>query len=211
MQVSNLFNPSPEKHVYSKPSFLKKAAALFNPLGFLSPYTVRAKVVLQEIWASGVVWDEPVSVNLSLKASRWFEEICALVKIRIPRCMRTPAAVKEVILHTFVDSFQEAYGAVSYFRHVYEDETISFRLGVSRSRVAPLQTISIPLLELIAAILGLKLSQTVGQKLGIKKEKWSFWSDRFDVLYWIRGQSWRSKPFVRNRVSEIQALTDPEQ
>ena len=32
-----------------------------------------------------------------------------------------------------------------------------------------------------------------------------------DVLYWIRGQSWRFKPFVANRVGEIQALTDPEQ
>ena len=32
-----------------------------------------------------------------------------------------------------------------------------------------------------------------------------------DVLYWIRGHSWRFKPFVANRVGEIQALIDPEQ
>ena len=32
-----------------------------------------------------------------------------------------------------------------------------------------------------------------------------------DVLYWIRGQSRKFKPFVANRVGEIQALTNPEQ
>ena len=47
-------NPSPEKHGYSKRSFLKKVATLFDPLGFLSPYTVRVKVLLQEMWARGV-------------------------------------------------------------------------------------------------------------------------------------------------------------
>lgn len=47
-------NQPPEKHEHSKRSFLKKIATFFDPLGLLSPYTVRAKVLLQETWASGV-------------------------------------------------------------------------------------------------------------------------------------------------------------
>ena len=94
-------------------------------------------------------------MDLSFKASRWFEEIRDLVRIRIPRCMRTPTTVKKVNLHTFVDSFQEACGAVSYIRHLYEDGTISSRLVASRSRLLHLQTISISRLELMAAVLGL--------------------------------------------------------
>ena len=47
-------NQPPDKHEHSKRSFLKKIATLFDPLGLLSPYTVRAKVLPQETWASGV-------------------------------------------------------------------------------------------------------------------------------------------------------------
>ena len=176
-------NQPPGKHEHSKRSFLKKMATLFDPLGLLSPYTVRAKVLLQEIWASGVSSEEPVNKELSSKASRWFEELPALKSIQIP-CLRATAAVREVTLH-FVDASQEAYGVASYSRYLYEDGTVSCFLVASKSRVAPLQVVSIPRLELMAAVVGLKLSEAVSQALGIKKE-WIFWSDSMDVMYWIR-------------------------
>ena len=168
-------------------------ATLFDPLGFLSPYTVRAKILLQEIWASDVSSDEPVNKELSSKASRWFEELPALKNIQIP-CLRATAAVREVTLH-FVDASQEAYGAASYTRRLYEDGTVSCCLVASKSHVAPLQVVSISRLELMAAVVRLKLSQAVSQALGIKKEEWIFWSDSMDVMYWIRWQS-RSWPIV---------------
>ena len=127
------------------------------------------------------------------------------------QCLRATAAVREVSFHTFVDASQEAYGAASYTRHLYEDGTVSCCLVASKSRVAPLQAVSIPRLELIAAVVGRKLSQAVNQALGIKKEEWIFWSDSTDVMYWIRGQSRKFKTFVANRVGEIQASTNPEQ
>ena len=55
----------------------------------------------------------------------------------------------------------------------------------------------------MAAVSGLKLGETVGQVLGIDKSKWVFWSDSMDVLYWIRGQSRKFKPFVANRVGKF--------
>ena len=149
--------------------------------------------------------------DLSSKASRWFEEHPALKNIQIPRCLRARAAVREVTLHTFVDASEEAYGAASYTRHLYEDGTVSCYLFASKSRVVPLQAVSIPILELMAAVVGLKLSQAVSQALGVKKEEWIFWSDNMDVMYWIRGQRKKFKPFVANRVGEIQASTNPEQ
>ena len=186
-------NQPPGKNENSKRSFLKKMATLFDPLGLLSPYTVHAKVLLQEIWASGVSSDEPVNKELSSKASRWFEELPALKNIQIP-CLRATAVVREVTLH-FVDASQEAYGAACYSRHLYEDGTVSCCLVASKSRVTPLQAVSIPRLELMAAVGGLKLSQAVSQALGIKKEEWIFCSDSMDVMYWICWQS-RSWPIV---------------
>ena len=63
----------------------------------------------------------------------------------------------------------------------------------------------------MAGVSGLKLGETIGQVLGIDKSKWVFWSDSMDVLYWIRGQSRKFKPFVANHVGQIQASTNPEQ
>lgn len=204
-------NRPAEKHDQTKRNFLKGIATLFDPLGLLTPYTIPAKVLLQEMWASGVECDEQVGEDLSQKATQWFDELSALASLKIPRCLRNLTTVNEKTIHTFVDSSQEAYGAACYVRHLYKDGTLNCRLVASKSRVAPLQAVSIPRLELMAAVAGLKLVQTVGQVLGIDKSKWVFWSDSMDVLYWIRGQSRKIKPFVANRVGEIQASTNPEQ
>lgn len=152
-----------------------------------------------------------ISTILSLRASQWFQKLAVLPSLQIPRCLRTPCVVRDVTLHTFVDASQEAYGAVCYTRHVYEDGSVSCCLVASRSRVAPLQAVSIPRLELMAAVVGLKLSETVGRVLRIENHRWTFWSDSMDVLYWVRGRSRKFKPFVANRIGEIQALTNPDQ
>ena len=39
----------------------------------------------------------------------------------------------------------------------------------------------------------------------------TFWCDSLNVLWWIRGMSRKFKPFVGNRVGEIQSLTQPAQ
>jgi len=65
--------------------------------------------------------------------------------------------VQSVSLHTFVDVSQDAYGAVVYLS---QDGDVSVRLVTSKTKVAPLQTISIPQLELTGASLGNKLTRS---------------------------------------------------
>ena len=133
-------------------------------------------------------------------------------KYRIPRCPRSAVVVKELILHTFLDASQEACGAACYTRHLYENGSICCCLLVaSRSYVEPLQAIGKARLKLMAAVLGVKLSQVVGQAPGIKKDDWTFLSDSMDEIYWFRGHRRRFKPFLANLVGEIQTLTNTEQ
>ena len=85
---------------------------------------------------------------------------------------------------------------------------MSSRLVAAKTRVAPLAATSIPRLELMAAILGLRLTESVYSG-GLAQAV--FWSDSMNLLWWIRGRSRIFKPFVANRVGEIQSLTNPKQ
>ena len=44
----------------TKRDVLKDVSKLFDPLGFVSPITMSAKMVLQELWQHKLDWDEPL-------------------------------------------------------------------------------------------------------------------------------------------------------
>ena len=100
----------------TKRDFLKTIAKLFDPVGFLAPFIVRAKILLQEMWAHGLDWDDLFQEDLASKARKWFSELEDLPTIKVPRCLRL-GQEEELLsqaLHTFVDASQDAYGAVIY-------------------------------------------------------------------------------------------------
>ena len=52
--------------IYTKRGLLSRIATLFDPLQFLAPYTIRAKMALQEAWLRGLEWDEEFPDDLKL-------------------------------------------------------------------------------------------------------------------------------------------------
>ena len=74
-----------------------------------------------------------------------------------------------------------------------------------------MRSLSVPRLELMGALMGAQLGQQVQDVLGLKKTDTYHWVDSIDVLCWLRGPSKRLKPFVANRVGELQDITDPNQ
>ena len=133
----------------TKRNFLKKIAKLFDPVGFLAPVIIRAKILLQEMWAPGMDWDDLFLGNLASKARKWFKELEDLPTIKVPRCLRL-GQEEEMLsqtLHTFVDASQDAYGAVVYSRATYKSGAVCIRFVAAKSRVATLAATSIPRLE----------------------------------------------------------------
>ena len=198
---------------FTKRIFLSKIATLFDPLGFLCPFIIRAKVLMQEIWTSGTDWDEPSEMHIQDQASKWFTELSHLSHIKIPRCLREISDEVEVgkNLHVFVDASEKAYAAVVYQRNVYQNGNISMAFVASKSKVAPLKAVSIPRLELMGATLGLSLAVSIGQAIDVRVSDMKFWSDSMNVLYWIKKPSRSFKPFVANRVGELHEKTNPNQ
>ena len=152
------FNSLPTKR-----NFLKKIATVFDPLGFIAPFTVRGKMLMQDIWSSGSEWDDLLCSKMNTDYVEWLGELSDLNQIRVPRCLHSNTESKPVSMeiHTFVDASQNACGAVSYSRALYQTGEISTCIIAAKSNVAPLKSVSIPRLELIAAVVGLHLSNKI--------------------------------------------------
>ena len=198
-----------EKFQPTKRKFFKRIATLFDPLGMLSPFIVRAKVLMLEIWIAGMDWDDALPEELSMKMKSLFMELPQLCRLRVPRCLQLKEATS-VTLQMFVDASQDAYGPVVYMRSQGAKGNVLPSFVASKTRVAPLQSISIPRLELMAAVLGKRLVLSIAEVLDIDKEFITFWTDSTSVIWWVRGHSRQYKPFIANRIGEIQASTNPD-
>ena len=101
---------------FTKRNFLKKISTLFDPLGLLAPFTIRAKILMQETWSGGIDWDEKVPVTIEQKMKKWFQELQNLDLIKVDRCVRRNEEHIEnsVSIHSYSDASEVAYGAAVY-------------------------------------------------------------------------------------------------
>ncbi|XP_028404107.1 uncharacterized protein LOC114526786 [Dendronephthya gigantea] len=200
---------SPDPNIApTKRTVLSAIASLYDPLQFLSPFVIRAKILMQEIWTEGLKWDDVLLEALKAKWNCWTFELPDLSKVSLPRCLRLsdPDIVE---LHLFSDASQDAYGSVAYLVGRYKDLPFTSRIVASKSRVAPLKAVTILRLELLGAVLSSQLSVSISHVLTI--DRIVFWTYAENVYYWVRNQSRLFKPFVANRIAEVQRTSNPEQ
>ena len=201
----------PQDIEYTKRGFLKKLATLFDPLQMLAQFTIRTRMAMQETWLLGLGWDDEFPHELRKKCQEWFCQLPELSHVQVPRCYCvTGKRIVDKSIHTMTDASQLGYAAVSYVRHEYEDREITVRFLAAKAKVAPTKATSIPRLELMAAVLGLRLLRKVSELLEIPYENCTLWTDREDIICWIQGQSRRYKTFVANRISEIHQKSNPD-
>ncbi|XP_036347149.1 uncharacterized protein LOC118756495 [Rhagoletis pomonella] len=192
----------------TKRSMLSDAAKLFDPLGWLAPTTIIAKIMFQRLWMEGLDWNDPLPTKLNAEWLQYRDSLHELESIKIPRWFGCNKFNK-IELHGFSDASQAAYGAVVY-AVVYNNSTISASLIQSKTKVTPLKTVSIPRLELCAAALLGKLMAKVKTYFHADAPVF-YWTDSTVVLSWIRCHSTRWSVYIANRVAEIQRISDVSQ
>jgi hypothetical protein len=187
-------------------------AMIYDPLGLLSPYIIRAKMLIQQAWLEAIELDDPLPSHLITQWRQWFNEARGIEQTKIPRCLKSPEQVVTALtLHAFTDASEKAYAATVYSRHESPDGRVTVRLIASKTRLAPLKAISIPRLELMGAIIGLRLSRQICLVMNALPSTVTFWVDSLNVICWIQGQSRDYKPFVANRVGQIHEYSSPDQ
>ncbi|XP_055526882.1 uncharacterized protein LOC129719513 [Wyeomyia smithii] len=177
----------------------------FDPLGLLAPFTVHGKMLVQDLWRNGCGWDDEIEDESLHKWNRWTGLLPQVEAIRIPRCYLgdvSSAEIDSLQLHIFMDASEQAFGCVAYLRVAVHGKVMA-RLVMSRSKVAPLKRQSVSRLELMAAVLGSRLSCTVKSQHSLPIRKQFLWSDSRTTLSWIRSDQIKYKQFVAFRIGEI--------
>ncbi|GBM11937.1 hypothetical protein AVEN_209633-1 [Araneus ventricosus] len=192
----------------SKRSALSICRMLFDPLGMLTPFTVRMKLLLQNTWEKDMQWDEPLPPDIHETFQSWLDEVDTASQISLPRPCFLNTETEPAEIHIFSDASPKAYGCVAYFRKV-TDGTISSSFIVAKCRLAPLKKLSLARLELMGALVSARLAEYLQKTFPwITSDHIFFWSDSQITLYWIKGDPLRWMEFVRNRVREIQEKTN---
>lgn len=205
-----LFNVNPPKDMtFTKRAILSQIARIFDPVGFTAAFLVRAKIGMQRLWQQGLEWDQELPLPVREEWTRFFQEMGDLNHVTFERSLTPVDAIGLPTLCFFSDASNEAFGTCAYIRWQTESNEYHTRFIAAKSRVAPLKPLTIPRLELQAAVLATRLYQTIAEETRLKFEKVIFFTDSNIVLSWIRSQARDFKPFVSARVAEIQSNSEP--
>ncbi|CAG7728626.1 unnamed protein product, partial [Allacma fusca] len=159
----------------------------------------------------GGEWDDPIPDSLRSSWDAWLDDLHKIELLEIPRCyFQDLEDETKVELHTFTDASQQAKAVVIYARFV-QKELITIRFIIGRSWVTPLKPVSIPRLELQAALLGSRLATFVQENHNLKFSRVQFWTDSSTVLCWLRSDARKFPTFIANRVGEIEETTNATQ
>lgn len=186
----------------TKRSMLSDISKLFDPLGWLSPLIVRAKILMQKLWCLDLNWDDKVPGEVFNQWRIIREDLQRVHLIKFPRSMAY-SLDQPIELHGFSDASIHAFSAVVYSRILQPDGRYVISLLSAKTKVSPIKTISLPRLELCGAHLLSKLINRIRTDLRISDVQCHAWCDSSIVLHWMRGHPNRLKTFVANRVSDI--------
>lgn len=194
----------------TKRFMLQTTSRLYDPLGMLTPFTIRMKICFQKLWRKGVDWEEQLPSDTLHEWKSWCNKLPQLCNIELARFYRPGAHGPDdkYALHFFADASKSAYGAVCYISTTGQTNNKSSTIVLCKSRVAPMKETSLARLELLACLVSARMYDYVRRELDEDITSVHFWTDSMIALYWISGDPHKWKDFVRHRVTEIQSKTD---
>ncbi|GAA6067476.1 uncharacterized protein LOC103911210 [Tachysurus ichikawai] len=140
------FNINFKDQPSTRRGILSVIASLYDPIGFVSPFILRGKCILQELCRKGIGWDDQLPDELCSRWEDWKNGLQRLKEVAIPRCYH-PNAFNKIIrteLHHFSDASNAGYGVCSYLRFKNDKNEVHCSLVMAKSRVAPTKITSIP-------------------------------------------------------------------
>ncbi|KAL3989127.1 hypothetical protein ACER0C_013445 [Sarotherodon galilaeus] len=183
----------------SRRGVLSTVASIYDPLGFVAPFILVGKQILQQMCQDKVGWDEPLSEELKPRWESWLLDLKNLADIKIQRCYLPEGfeKVERYELYHFSDASVKGYGECSYLRAISVSNQVHCSLVIGKARVTPTKVTTVPRLELSAAVIAVRTSDLLRRELEV-------------VLGYINNDA-RFHIFVANRIQRIQEGSEPDQ
>ena len=143
--------------------------------------------------------------DITIKWNKWIEDVNSVSEIGWKRCIvdiDNYGKTRDFELYTFTDASKHAYAAVVYLK-VYNETSNAVNLLFAKTRIAPINEISIPRLELLGVLIGCRLSKFVAKQLDIPDIKQTIFTDSMCVIEWCKSDK-PKKRFVQDKIKEIQ-------
>ena len=176
----------------------------FDNLGILAPYIeiCGCNYILYHV---GTFTFDRIKLFMT-RTWHWYADgIYLLVNMEVKRCLKPKefGKVNTIELHHFLDASCEGYGQCSYLRLVDDSNRIHCSLIIRKFHVTPLKQVSIPRLELTAAIVSIKVSTMLQDEPDHKNVLDIYWMDSKVVLGWVNNKARWFHVFVSNCVQQI--------
>ena len=127
---------------------------MYDPLGLLCPVILWGKMLLQNLWKKQLDWDDELDMA---DQTEWLDvkmDLDCIHQVEIKRCIRESGESKYHLV-CFCDVSTVAYASAVYLIQC-SGTTTSGNLVFSKARLAPIKELTIPRLELIAVLIGVR-------------------------------------------------------
>ena len=190
---------------------LSFVSSVFDPIGLFAPFSVHMRRLLKSIWTkNGQHWDTEVELGDKAEFLRWKEQLPIVAETSIDRRYFNRERDKAE-LHVFADASEDTMCAVAYLLSQPKEYSADLTFVIGKCRMASMRHLSIPLLELQAAVMAVRVTEQIVKEHEMKINRCSFWSDSTTVLQWLHSSHRKQQVFVANQVAEILDTTDVSQ
>ena len=158
---------------------LSIVSSVYDPLGFVAPFILNAKPILQDLCRKKLDWDDVIPEDIMRRWQAWLQELPKLEQVAIDRCFKPPnfGEVSSTQLHHFSDASQQGYGAVTYLRITDRSGNTKCSFVMGKSRLAPMKSVTVPIMELSAAVVATRLDAMSRKELSLPISESFFWTD----------------------------------
>ena len=139
---------------------LSLVSSVFDPIGLFAPFNVHMRRLLKGIWTkNGQHWDNEVESSKK-KILRWKEQLPIVAETSIDRRYFYREKDKAE-LHVFADLSEDTMCAVTFLRSQPTEYSADLAFVIGKIRMAPMRHLSIPRLELQAAVMAVRLKEQI--------------------------------------------------
>ena len=192
---------------------LSSISSIYDPLGMAAPVILKGKRILQELCRNNADWDHDIPDEYKTRWMEWKSSLPDLERFKMDRTLKPEnfGAIANSQIHNFSDASLTGFGQVSYLRLTNEKGQIKCSFLMGKARLAPLKDVTIPRLELNAAVLSVRIGTRLKEELEEKVDECFYWTDSSTVLKYLHNRKNRYKTFVANRIQMITDNTLPTQ